>query len=114
VKLGIRPRELTEEERNRTPDKRGVMVSSVEADSFAEDIEMREGYIITAINRKPVNSVDDVRKIMASLKSGDAVAINVVHLPDPVANVRSSRGQRAAAPAAPAEPESNILAGTLP
>jgi serine protease Do len=113
VKLGIRPRELTDEERSRTPDKRGVMVSSVEPDSFAEDIEMHEGYIITAINRKPVSSRDDLIKIMASLKSGDAVAINVVRLPDPLATVRGTRGKSAAA-ATPAEPVSDILAGTLP
>ena len=46
------------------------------------------------------------------LKSGDAVAINVVRWPDPVASVRT-KGQRAAA-APPAEPVSDILAGTLP
>ncbi|HEY4365382.1 MAG TPA: trypsin-like peptidase domain-containing protein [Bryobacteraceae bacterium] len=110
VKLGIRPRELTDDERSKVPEKRGVYVSNVEADSFAADIELREGEIITAINRKPVNSVDDVRKIMASLKSGDAVAINVVHLPEAAA--ARGRGQRAAQ--VPAEPESTILAGTLP
>jgi len=110
AKLGIRPRELTDDERSKVPEKRGVYVSSVEADSFAADIELREGEIITSINRKPVNSVDDVRKIMATLKSGDAVAINVVHLPEPAA--ARGRGQRAAQ--APAEPESTILAGTLP
>ncbi len=112
MKLGIRPRELTDDERSKVPEKRGVYVSSVEADSFASDIDLREGLIITSINRKPVSSVEDVRKIMGSLKSGDPVAINVTRLPDPVANTRG-RGQRAASQAS-SEPDSTILAGTLP
>jgi serine protease Do len=113
VKLGIRPRELTDDERSKVPEKRGVYVSSVEADSFASDIDLREGLIITAINRKPVGSVEDVRKIMGTLKSGDAVAINVVHLPDAGANVRGGKGQRSSAQAS-IEPETGIVAGTLP
>ena len=55
VKFGITPRELTDDERNLTPDKHGVMVTSVQEDSFAEDIEMEKGDIIIAINRHPVS-----------------------------------------------------------
>ena len=54
------------------------MVSSVEEGSFAEDIEMESGDIIVAINRHPMASVDDLRKVAESLKSGDAVAFLVV------------------------------------
>ncbi len=111
VKFGITPRELTEEERTLTPDKHGVMVSSVQENSFAEDIEMEKGDIITAINRHPVSSVDDLRKIAASLKSGDAVAFLVVHPAPEVTRVQpaqgGTRGRRGStnAPAAAAEQE---------
>ena len=77
VKFGIEAAELTDAERGLTPDKHGVMVSSVEEGSFAEDIELEAGDIILAINRHPMGSVDDLRKLAASLKSGDAVAFLV-------------------------------------
>ncbi len=81
VKFGITPRELSDAERNLTPDKRGVMVSTVEDGSFAEDIEMEAGDLIIAINRHPVSSVDDLKRIAGSLKSGDAVAFLIVRPP---------------------------------
>ncbi|HEY1759823.1 MAG TPA: Do family serine endopeptidase [Bryobacteraceae bacterium] len=102
AKFGITPRELTDDERSMTPDKHGVYVSGVQENSFAEDIEMEKGDIITAINRHPVSSVDDLRKIAASLKSGDAVAFLVVHPTPEAARVtatRSTTGRRAGAPA---------------
>jgi hypothetical protein len=40
-----------------------------------------------AVNRRPVNSVDDVQKMQAALKPGDAVAFRVMR------GVRSSRGE---------------------
>jgi serine protease Do len=124
VKFGITPRELTDEERSLTPDKHGVMVSGIQENSFAEDIELEKGDIITAINRHPVSSVDDVRKIAASLKSGDAVAFLVVR-PTPeniVAQAqgggRNAKGARTApAPAAQSSkelPEPIYFSGRLP
>jgi serine protease Do len=119
VKFGITPRELTEEERNLTPEKHGVMVSSVLESSFADDIEMEKGDIITAINRHPVSSVDDVRKMAASLKSGDAVAFLVVRPAPEVTRAQQTqggtRGRRATtAPAAQELPEPMYLSGRLP
>jgi serine protease Do len=104
AKFGIQPRELTEEERNLTPDKHGVYVSSVQESSFAEDILMEKGDIIVAINRHPVSSVDDLKKIAASLKSGDAVAFLVVHPTPEAARVTSARSSVRRAPAAVAAP----------
>jgi serine protease Do len=121
VKFGITPRELTDDERSLTPEKHGVMVSSVQENSFAEDIEMQMGDIITAINRHPVTSVDDLRKIAASLKSGDAVAFLVVRPTQE--NILAQSGGRGAAgrrtataPAAQAKelPEPQYLSGRLP
>jgi serine protease Do len=77
VKFGVVLRPLGEQELSLSPEKRGVIVTRVEQDSFAEEIGMQERDIIMAINRTPVNSVDDVRKVQQRLKPGDAVAFHV-------------------------------------
>lgn len=59
-------------------DQGGVMVSSVEPGSFAEDINLRKNDIIVSINRQPVNSVEDVQRIQKTLKNGDPVAMKVM------------------------------------
>jgi serine protease Do len=104
VKFGVRLRELSEDERNQAPDKHGVMVVHVEADSFAEDIGFMERDIITAINRQPVTSSDDVRKIQQTLKPGSAVDFRVVRIPQSVSG--KNRGGGGA--------QTFHLAGTLP
>jgi serine protease Do len=78
VKFGISIRSASDEERELTPDKHGVAVSRVEEGSFADDVGMMERDIIIGINRSPVASVDDIRKIQSTLKPGDAVAFRVV------------------------------------
>jgi serine protease Do len=80
----------------------GVIVQRVETDSFAEEIGLREGDVILSINRQPVSSVDDVRKIQSTLKGGDAVAFRVAR-PIPQMGPRSG----GAAPTI-------FLSGTLP
>jgi serine protease Do len=102
VKFGITVRELTEDERNLTPDKHGLIVTSVPENSFGEDIEMEKGDIILAINRHPVSSVDDLKKITGSLKSGDAVAVLVVRpAAERVAPVQTSPRGGSGAPPSP-------------
>ena len=93
-KFGIAPRDLTEDERNLTPDKHGVMVSSVEEGSFAEDIGLEKGDIILAINRHPVSSVDELKKIAAGFKSGDAVAFLVLPSSEEAIAVKAPSGSR--------------------
>ena len=78
VKFGISIRPISDEERELTPDKRGIAVSKVESGSFADDIGLMEHDIIIGINRSPVASVEDIRKVQATLKAGDAVAFRVV------------------------------------
>jgi len=56
----------------------GVQIASVEPDSFAEDIQLQPNDIILSINRQPVNSYDDVRRIQNTLKPGDAVAFRIL------------------------------------
>jgi serine protease Do len=56
----------------------GVKVVEVEPNSFAEDVGLEANDVVTEINHKPVNSVDDVSRIKATLKPGDAVAFRVM------------------------------------
>jgi serine protease Do len=78
VKFGIQARQVSEEERDLTPDKRGVTVTRVEPGSFADEIGLQEHDMIVAVNRQPVTSTDDIRKVAQTLKPGDAVAFRVV------------------------------------
>src|SRR5205807_8861418 len=77
AKFGISIRPASDQERDLTPDKRGVTVTRVEPGSFAEDIGLMERDVIIAINRQPVSTVDDIRRIQQTLKGGDPVAFRV-------------------------------------
>jgi serine protease Do len=59
----------------------GVLVSNVEPNSFAEDIGLMPRDVIVQINRKPVTSVEDIRRAGEALKTGDAVAFRVLRQP---------------------------------
>ena len=103
VKFGISVRGTSDEEKESTPDKRGIAVTRVESGSFADDVGLMEKDIITAINRQPITSVDDIRKVQGTLKPGDAVAFRVVR-PIPGARTKGS----------PARTATMFLSGTLP
>jgi serine protease Do len=75
----------------------GVLISDVITGSFAEDVGMLANDVLTAINRQPVKSVDDVKRIQGLLKPGDAVAFRIL---------RKGRGQQ--------DWQAVFLAGTLP
>ncbi|MGA3200894.1 MAG: Do family serine endopeptidase [Bryobacteraceae bacterium] len=105
VQFGISLRALTDDEKALTTDKRGLMITRVEPGSFASDIGMAERDIITSLNRQPVNSVEDVKKVQATLKPGDAVAFHVIRSLGTVRGARTST--------APAT-QSMWLSGTLP
>ncbi len=97
ARLGLSVRTLTQDvtARAETPDGKGVLVTEVRPGSFAEDVGVERGDVILEINRQPMNSEDDFRRIQSTLSSGK----DVVFL------VRQGRG--ANAPTA-------FLAGTLP
>ncbi len=59
-------------------EKRGVQVTRVVPGSFAEEIGVVERDVIVSINRTPVGSVDDLKKVQQTLKPGDAVAFRVM------------------------------------
>jgi serine protease Do len=79
ARMGITVREITPEVARRLeiPAGRGVMVQEVAPASFGEDIGLTRGDIILEINRQPVNSEQEFRRIQAGLKSGDDVALLV-------------------------------------
>ena len=104
VKFGISIRAASPEELDLTPDKRAVGVTRVEGGSFADDIGMMERDLIVAINRQPVGSIEDIRKIQATLKAGDAVAFRVVR------QLPGARGTKGAQP----RTTTMFLSGTLP
>jgi serine protease Do len=59
----------------------GVLVSSVESGSFAEDIGIRKNDVIMAINRQPVKTKEDIQRVQKTLKNGDSVAFRVMRSP---------------------------------
>jgi len=86
-KLGISVRAITPDMADRLdiPANKGVIVTDVKPGSFAEDIGLSRGDVILEVNKQPVNSEDDFRRITSQLKSGQ----DVVFL------VRQGRGKNA-------------------
>jgi serine protease Do len=80
VKFGFKLRSLTAAEREelKLDENQGVKVAGVVEDSFAAEIGILDGDIIVSINRIPVGSHEDIRKVQATLKPGDAVAFRVM------------------------------------
>jgi len=56
----------------------GVLISSVEPGSFADDIGLQKGDVIVELNREKVTSPEDIRRIQGSLKAGQPVAFQVM------------------------------------
>jgi serine protease Do len=77
-------------------EKGGVLVDSVEDNSFAEDLGLLKGDVLVSINQQPVNTTDDVMRIRGTLKPGTPVALRVLR--------QNGRGPWV----------STYLAGTLP
>jgi serine protease Do len=77
-KLGITIENMTPDMADRMglPSGKGVVVDDVKQGSFAdEDLQLQRGDVILELNRQPVNSVQDFRKLESQLKSGDPVAL---------------------------------------
>lgn len=109
IKFGFTPRVAVAHEKDLASG-HGMVVVSLQPDSFAADLGLREGDIIESINRRPVSSIDEINQIRGALKPGDPVAFHVYR--QPTRMVRSNgreRGTRATGPA-----DSLYLAGTIP
>ena len=61
----------------RTGNKSGVIITSVRPGSFADEIGLPKGFIITEINKKPVTDEASYRAIVSTLKSKDDVVFVV-------------------------------------
>jgi serine protease Do len=59
----------------------GVLIESVKPGSFADEIGVGQfqGWVITSINRHPVNNVQDFQTIVSGLHAGDDAVFNVVN-----------------------------------
>ncbi|MFN3322502.1 MAG: Do family serine endopeptidase [Bryobacteraceae bacterium] len=80
-RFGIGIRTLNEADKEELGyDDGGVIVTSVEEDSFAESVGIRVKDVIVSINRQPVASVEDVKRIQGTLKPGDAIAFRVMRV----------------------------------
>ncbi len=97
AKFGLTLQNLTPEMADRLGmrDQQGVVIRQVDPGSFADDVGLSRGDVIVEIQRQPVRSVEDVRRIQRGLKSGDDVVFKVLR-----------RGRTGL--------ESYFLAGTMP
>lgn len=59
------------------PDSKGVFVVSIDPNGPAYTAGMREGDLIHAVNRQPVNNTGDLDKITRNMKQGDYVLFQV-------------------------------------
>jgi serine protease Do len=80
VKLGITVAAIPQSVAQKSGISRGVMVTSVKPGTFADDIGLVKGHIITEINKKPVTDEASYRTVVNALKSKDDVVF-VVHSP---------------------------------
>jgi serine protease Do len=78
-KFGIIVRDITPEmaERMKLPNSKGVMVQDVKSGGFGDSVNLSRGDVILEINKQPVNSDADFRKIQSQYKSGQDVVFLV-------------------------------------
>ena len=76
--MTVQPLRPAESDRLGYKGKGSVMIASVEPGSFAEDIGLTKGDIIVEMNRQPVNSPEEIKKLQGALKPGDSVAFHVM------------------------------------
>jgi len=78
-KFGITVRGITQDmaDRYKLPNSKGVIVQEVKPDAFGENCGLGRGDVILEINKQPVNSEEDFRKIESQAKSGQDVVFLV-------------------------------------
>jgi S1-C subfamily serine protease len=59
------------------PVNRGVLLTQVQPGSPAEAAGLRQNDVIVGMDGRPVNSVDDLRRVMVTHKVGEAIALSV-------------------------------------
>jgi serine protease Do len=58
-------------------DTHGVVVSRVDPTSPAFDADIQRGHVLLEINRQPVRSIEDYRRLIAAAHSGDVLTLYV-------------------------------------
>jgi serine protease Do len=76
-KIGITVAAIPTEIQNRLKISGGVMVQAVKPGSFADDLPLTRGDILTEINRKPITDPASFRDLVTALKPGDDVVFVV-------------------------------------
>jgi serine protease Do len=82
--LGLTIRELDAAAFNRFSlprQTRGVLVTRVEPFSTSADAEVQRDMVILEINRKPIGSAEDFRRLAGAARPGEVVAL-YVYVPD--------------------------------
>ena len=82
--IGLTVRDLDRDfaQRFHLPDgMEGVVISRVEPMSPAFDADLERGHVLLEINRHPVRSVDDYRRLTANAKMGDILAL-YIYMPE--------------------------------
>lgn len=107
AKFGLTIQNITPAERENMglTEEGGVLIRRVDPGSFADDIGMLPNDVIMSINRQPVTSAEDVRRIQNTLKPGSAVAFRIMRSGGAVPRRGGGR---------PGGWTSLFLAGTLP
>jgi serine protease Do len=76
--LGISVREIDDESASRfklPAGTSGVIVSRVEPMSPAFDAAIERGHVLLEINRQPVRSIDDYRRLTSAARPGDILTV---------------------------------------
>ena len=78
-KLGVTVRDLTPDiaERMKLPNSKGVLVQDVKPGGFGDNVGLSRGDVVLEINKQPVNSEADFRKVESSMKPGQDVVFLV-------------------------------------
>jgi len=78
IGLSVRDVDRAFAERFKLPEgMQGVVISRVEPMSPAFDADVERGHVLLEINRRPVHSVEDYRRLTANAKPGDILALYI-------------------------------------
>jgi serine protease Do len=77
--LGLVVQEISPEMQRRLgiQDSQGVIITNVESGSIAEEAGLRPGDVILEINKRQIKNLDDYRKAIDSVKSGQTALLLV-------------------------------------
>jgi serine protease Do len=78
-RLGVNVKDITPDiaDRMKLPNSKGVLVQEVKPGGFGDNVGVSRGDVILEINKQPVNSEADFRKVQSQLKGGQDVVFLV-------------------------------------